>query len=103
MGSAPVVANRAPLDDDPSGGGGFFTLTGGNNTLTGSGANPGVAPGQVVTIPANNSQVNVDKAITNAGTIILGDSGNGTSALMGCGGVITLTNTGHLNTVAGGG
>jgi len=98
----PVIISGSTLDDDTSGGAGLFTLTG-NTTLTGTGANPGVAAGQVVTIPANNSQASVATAITNAGTITLGDSGSGTSALLGCGGTITLTNTGHLNTVAGGG
>jgi len=68
--------------------------------LTGSGSNPGVAPGQTLTIAANDTFVNIAKNLTNAGTITLGDAGGGYSALRGSS---LLTNSGRLNTVTGGG
>jgi hypothetical protein len=93
-----VVVSNGTLDDDLGAAAGMFTLDGGS--LTGSGPNPGVAAGQVVTIPSNNTQASVAVNLTNAGTIILGDSGSGYSLLNGPG---DLTDTGLLQTVIGGG
>ncbi len=95
----PVLLSGSTLDDDLGAGAGFFTFTG-NGTLTGSGSNPGVAVGQVVTVSASNISVALGVNLTNAGTIILGDSGGGYSWLANPG---TLTNSGQLNTIAGGG
>jgi hypothetical protein len=95
----PVLLNSSTLDDDVTAGAGLFTFVG-NGTLTGTGNTPGVAAGQVVTIAGNNIAIALAKDLTNAGMITLGDSNGGYSILRGPG---TLTNTGHLNTVVGGG
>jgi fibronectin-binding autotransporter adhesin len=95
----PVFLNGSTLDDDVGAGAALFTFTG-NGTLTGSGNNPGVAAGQVVTVSAGNIFVGLGVSLTNAGTVILGDSNGGYSGLQGPG---DLTNNGHLNTVQGGG
>src|SRR5439155_499329 len=79
-------------------GAGLFTFTGGG-TLTGSGPNPGVAAGQTVTI-ASGIETDLAKNLTNAGTLTLGDAGNGYS-ILGGGPNVTLTNSGQLNTVTG--
>ena len=95
----PVLLSGVTLDDDLAAGAGLFTFTG-NSTLTGSGSNPGVATGQVVTVSAGNVRVALGVNLTNAGTLIMGDSGGGFSVLDNPG---TLTNSGHLNSIAGGG
>ena len=97
----PVVLVSSTLDDDTSAGAARFTLESATNTLTGSGSNPGVAAGQTLTIAATDTHTNLAKDLTNAGTIILGDARGGFSVLRGTGG--RLTNSGRLNTVAGGG
>jgi hypothetical protein len=98
-GNAVVLADST-LDDDTSAAAAQFNLAGGTNTLTGTGTNPGVAAGQVLTIAASNTFTNLAKNLTNAGTITLGDNNGGYSALRG---VFVLTNSGHLNTITGGG
>ena len=97
----PVVLSNSTLDDDTSAGAALFNLSNGTNTLTGSGSNPGVAAGQVLTIAGNNTFTNLGKDLTNAGTITLGDASGGFSVLRGAGG--GLTNSGLLKTVQGGG
>ena len=94
-----VLLSSSTLDDDLGAGAGLFTFTG-NGTLTGSGNNPGVAAGQVVTVSAANTFVDLGVNLTNAGTITLGDGGGGYSVLRGA---FVLSNSGHLNTIAGGG
>jgi hypothetical protein len=95
----PVLLSGSTLDDDLAAGAGLFTFTG-SGILTGSGSNPGVAAGQVVTVGASSVTLALGVNLTNAGTITLGDSGGGYSWLAGPG---TLTNSGHLNTIVGGG
>src|SRR5439155_22494339 len=98
----PVAFNSgSTLDDDLSAAAARFIIPESDATLTGDGSGPGLATGQVLTVAANNTQANLAKNLTNAGTITLGDAGGGFSILC-CAG-ITLTNSGHLNTVAGGG
>ena len=94
-----VLLNGSTLDDDLGAGGGLFSFTG-NSTLTGSGSHPGVAAGQAVTVSASNITVALAVNLTNAGTITLGDNNGGFSVLNGPG---ALTNSGQLNTIAGGG
>ena len=94
-----VLLSGSTLDDDLAAGAGLFSFTG-NGTLTGSGSKPGVAAGQVVTVSASNVTVALGVNLTNAGTITLGDSGGGFSVLQKPG---ALTNSGQLNTIAGGG
>ena len=94
-----VLLNGSTLDDDLGAGAGLFTFTG-NGTLTGSGNHPGVAASQAVTVSASNITVALAVNLTNAGTITLGDNGGGFSVLGGPG---ALTNSGQLNTIAGGG
>jgi streptogramin lyase len=97
----PIFLQGAILDDDLTAGSAKFLLSGGD--ITGSGSQPGVATGQVVTIAGDGIRVLLDKSLTNAGTINLGDAGTGYSWLgMGTNNIV-LTNTGHLNTVPGGG
>ncbi|MFI5366175.1 MAG: beta strand repeat-containing protein [Candidatus Binatia bacterium] len=57
---------------------------------------------QTLVVPAGNLQLNLDtdSAVTAHGILTLGDNGGGYSVLAGTG---TLTNSGRLNTVAGGG
>ncbi len=100
-GNPVLLANNSVLDDDLNAAAGNFQFRSGAQTLTGTGANPGVGAGQVLTVQSDNSQTTVAKSMTNAGTIILGQAATGTASLC-CAGV-TLTNTGHLNTVVGGG
>lgn len=77
-------------------------MANGGQTLTGSGANPGIAAGQTVTLAASNETTTLGTInFTNAGTLVLGDSGNLPAIL--CCAAEHLTNTGHINTVAGGG
>ena len=95
----PVLLSGSTLDDDVGAGPGSFTFAT-NGTLTGSGSTPGVAPGQVVTVTANNVTTTLPKDLNNAGTIVLGDASSGSSVLIGPG---DLTNTGQLNAVQGGG
>ena len=72
------------------------------DTVTGTGATPGIAAGQVLTIGAgNDTQGTLGVNLTNAGTIVMGDAGAGYTSL--CCAANTLTNTGHLNTIQGGG
>jgi len=98
----PVALNSgSTLDDDVSAAAAGFVIPESDATLTGSGSNPGLAAGQVLTVAANYTQATLGKSLTNAGTLILGDAGSGFSILC-CAGV-TLTNTGHLNTLAGAG
>jgi hypothetical protein len=97
----PVFLQSAILDDDLAAGGAKFVLSGGD--ITGSGTQPGVATGQVVTLAADGMRVLLDKSLTNAGTITLGDAGTGISWLGMGTNTFVLTNTGHLTTVPGGG
>src|SRR5207245_809774 len=57
---------------------------------------------QTLVLPSSNFSftLGADSAITTHGILTLGDSGGGVSILAGSG---TLTNSGHLNTVQGGG
>jgi hypothetical protein len=98
-GNAVVLVNST-LDDDTSAGAALFYFAAGNNILTGTGSSPGVAGGQTVTIAATQTFTNLAKNLTNAGTITLGDAGGDYSVLRGA---FVLTNSGHLNTIAGGG
>src|SRR5262249_31130081 len=96
----PVVLSSSTLDDDTSAEAAPFDLDSRTNTLTASASNPGVGTGQVLTIASNNTDTSLGKDFTNAGTITLGDARGGSAVLHGPG---ALTNTGHLNTVQGGG
>ncbi|TMB65389.1 MAG: hypothetical protein E6J51_08275 [Chloroflexi bacterium] len=94
--------NGSTLDDDVSAGAGLFTFLNSVDTVTGTGATPGIAAGQVLTIGAgNDTQGTLGVNLTNAGTIVMGDAGGGYTSL--CCAANTLTNTGHLNTIQGGG
>jgi hypothetical protein len=107
-----IFANGSGIDDDLSAGPGSFVYTGsagypqGQNSLGGSGPNPGIPAGQVITIASTNTYIGIYPNITNAGTIILGDNaGSGDSALC-CSyftAPATITNTGMIKTVPGGG
>jgi hypothetical protein len=97
----PIVLAGSTLDDDTSAGAALFNLANGTNALTGTGSNPGIAAGQVVTVAASNTTTAVPKDLTNAGTITLGDGGGGYSVLAGPNAI--LTNNGRLNTIQGGG
>ncbi|TME86263.1 MAG: hypothetical protein E6I47_00085, partial [Chloroflexi bacterium] len=93
----PIFLQGAILDDDLAAGGAKFLLSGGD--ITGTASQPGVATGQVVTLAGDGTRVLIDKSLTNAGAITLGDAGSGYSWLgMGTNSLV-LTNTGHLNTV----
>jgi hypothetical protein len=101
-GNAIEFDNSSALDDDTSAGAGNFKMASATQTLTGSGANPGIAAGQTVTISSSNETTNLGTIdYTNAGTIVMGDAGSGPATLC-CAGQ-HLTSTGHFNTVAGGG
>jgi len=103
----PVVLKGSTLDDDVGAKPASFTLITGN-ALTGSGPDPGVAAGQVVTV-AGNSSANVVGNYANAGTITLGNADSGDTNFNGCDPSdcavhsVTLTNSGLLKTVVGGG
>ena len=103
-GAAVVITNGSSLDDDTSAGTGSFTFTSTSGGLTGTGSSPGIAAGQVVTV-ASGTTVGVFPNATNNGTLIMGDSGNGDSAL--CCTYFTagptITNTGIVRTAQGGG
>ena len=92
-----VLLNGSTLDDDLGAGAGLFSFTGGG-TLTGSGSNPGVPAGQVVTVSATDVVLALGVSLTNAGTLTLGDSNSGYSVLQGPG---DLVNHGQLNTIGG--
>jgi hypothetical protein len=80
----PVLLKGGILDDDLSAGPAKFTITCPNcppYALTGSSTQPGVAAGQVVTIAGDNTQVDLSVSLTNAGTVVLGDTGAGYSVL----------------------
>ena len=102
----PVLLQNGSLDDDVSAGAAKFTISNPGAPpypLTGTGAQPGIAAGQVITVAGNTSWVDLSVSMTNAGTFVLGDSGPGYSVVRAGNGSVSLTNTGHLNAVQGGG
>ena len=96
----PVTITSGTLDDDTTAAAAQFLLTG-NTIITGTGTNPGIAANQTVTLDSNNSQATEGTNLTNDGTLTIGDAATGQSVFNGQ--TLTLTNDGHLNTVAGGG
>jgi hypothetical protein len=111
-GNPVLFMNGSGIDDDLSAGPGSFVYSGaagypsGQNSLGGSGPNPGIPAGQTITIASTNTYIGIYPNIKNAGTIILGDnSGTGDSALC-CAyftSGATITNTGTIKTVQGSG
>jgi fibronectin-binding autotransporter adhesin len=109
-GQAVVLSNGSTLDDDTTAAAGNFAFMGGSNPsngnpnrLLGTGPSPGVALNQTITVSSGASASFSN--LTNAGSILLGDSNGGDSTIDCYGGCIsTLTNTtGTFKTVAGGG
>ena len=103
-GFAVILTNGSVLDDDTSAAGGTFTLTGGSGGLHGTGTSPGIPVGSNVTV-ASGTTVQVSPNMTNAGSLILGDSGSGDTTLC-CSfftGGPTITNSGTIRTAQGGG
>ncbi|HEY5010130.1 MAG TPA: hypothetical protein VIH73_03175, partial [Acidimicrobiales bacterium] len=99
-----VTLNASTLDDDTGSGAASFLVVG-QVYLVGTGSNPGVASGQVITISATTgSLLSLSPnggTFTNDGTIDLGDAGTGYSQLYGVS--TTLTNNGVIATLQGGG
>ena len=99
----PVSIVDATLDDDTSAGPGQFVFTG-HSTLTGSGPDPGISAGQILTIASANAQVTMAESLTNNGTLDVGDTTPGTLiSVLTAPAPATLTNNGTLDSVEGGG
>ncbi|HWD07453.1 MAG TPA: Ig-like domain repeat protein, partial [Actinomycetota bacterium] len=97
----PVQINGGTLDDDTSAGNGSFLFDPVASTLTGSGANPGIASGQIVTLSSSGASVGLAKSLTNAGTLNVGQSTGSNGNVTLAGPSVTVTNTGAITTLPG--
>ncbi|HEY5009742.1 MAG TPA: hypothetical protein VIH73_01210, partial [Acidimicrobiales bacterium] len=99
-----VTLDASTLDDDTSAGAAPF-LVNGTVDLVGTGANPGVASGQVITISsAQDGELTLSPksaTFTNDGSIVVGTAGSTDSELDGVS--TSLTNNGTISTVQGAG